>query len=86
MVRRKKRYLLVYSTPLLSKEKCRSMNLYYIEGDISYFIVRCYLDELALVKDRLKSDDIMILDISGTLRSLRDRKDRTISKFEERIH
>jgi hypothetical protein len=50
------------------------MNLYYIEGNVPYFIVRCYLDELNIIKERLKVENIEILDISGTLKSLRERK------------
>jgi len=74
MVRRKRRYLLTYSHLILNKEKCKDMNLYYIEGNVPYFIVRCYLDELNIIKERLKGESIEILDISGTLKSLRERK------------
>ncbi len=85
MVRRKRRYLLVYSHLILNKEKCKNMNLYYIEGNTPYFIVRCYLDEINIIKERLKRENIEILDISGTLKSLRDRN-KVILKPKKHIY
>lgn len=77
MVRRKKRYLLLYSNYPLTKHKCKSMNLLLIERG-NYPIVRCYLLDLDQVKARLANEGIEILSISGTLKSLRERKEQIV--------
>ncbi|GIU72912.1 MAG: hypothetical protein KatS3mg003_2391 [Candidatus Nitrosocaldaceae archaeon] len=74
MVRRKKRYILIYSNTRLNKDKCRELKINLIERDHPYAIIRCYLSDLDDVRDRLKKEGIVTLNMSGTLKALRERK------------
>ncbi|MEM3009935.1 MAG: hypothetical protein QXT32_06205 [Candidatus Nitrosocaldaceae archaeon] len=56
-----------------SKELCKKLNVYLIENDKDYAIVRCYLSDLEHIKEILKRENITIRSISGTLKSLRER-------------
>lgn len=77
MVRRKKRYILV--SDRLNKDRCRLANIYLIEKD-TFTIVKCYLSDLEQVKTRLEKEGIRILSVSGTLKSLRERKKQLLIK------
>lgn len=74
MVRRKKRYILIYSNTRLNKDKCKELKINLIERDYPYAIIRCYLSDLDQVKERLKNEGIVTLSTSGTLKTLRERK------------
>ena len=78
MVRRKKRYLLVYGD-VITRDRCKAMGIYLIEKD-EYAIVRCYLSDLEQVKDNLEKEGITIVSISGTLKALREKKSRLLCK------
>lgn len=71
MVRRKRRYILIDA--YCSKELCKKLNVYLIENNKEYTIVRCYLSDLEHIKEILKRENITIRSISGTLKSLRER-------------
>ncbi len=74
MVRSKRRYILVYA-PNLTKEECKERNLYLVERDGEYCIVRCYLSDLDNVRDMLNKEGMVTLTTSGTLKALRSRKE-----------
>ena len=86
MVRRKKRYILVYSKNILSKDRCKAMSVYLVEQEGCYAIVRCYLSDLKHVISNLNDNGIITLNTSGTLKALRERKDRVIAEFENRLN
>lgn len=73
-MRKKRRYILIYTPNPVNKEDFKDINVTLIEKDENYAILKCNLSELFKVINNLLDREVITLTISGTLKKIREKK------------
>lgn len=73
-MRKKRRYILIYTPNQVKKDDFKDINVTLIERDENYAILRCNLSDLPKVMSNLLDREVITLTISGTLKKIREKK------------